>query len=313
MKSGKRLKKVIFLVGPTASGKSEIALSLAKRIDAEIISCDSMQIYKGMDILTSKPPKNLLRKIRHHLLNIKSPQEEFDVAEYRRLALKKIKLIHRRGKIPLFVGGTGFYMSVILDGIFPGVGADKGIRKRFYAYAQKYSAKKLYERLEKIDPEAATKIHPHDLRRIVRALEVYEKTGRPISEWHKKRSGIWDSYDVRIFGIKRSKRALIRRINARVEKMFEVGLVDEVRKLLRKKLSRTAGFAIGIREIGGYLGGEYDLKEAKRRIEHNTWLYAKRQMTWFRKDERIEWVRVTEKDTGKKIAGIIYKRLRLRG
>ncbi|MCM8779934.1 MAG: tRNA (adenosine(37)-N6)-dimethylallyltransferase MiaA [Candidatus Omnitrophica bacterium] len=310
MKLTKKLKKIVFLVGPTASGKTDIAINLAKKLNAEIISCDSMQIYKGMDILASKPPLPLLKKVKHHLLSIKSPSKEFNVAEYFKLALQKIKSIHRKGKIPLFVGGTGLYMNVVLDGIFPEAGANRRLRDRLYAYAKKYGNVKIYERLQKVDPQAAAKIHPNDLRRIVRALEVYEKTGKPISEWHKQRRGIWGHYDIRIFGIKRAKALLVKRINSRVDEMFDLGLVNEVKKLLKNKLSRTASFAIGIREIKGYLDRNYDLEEAKRRMRHNTWAYAKRQMTWFRKEKRICWLRVAQAESPKKIAGVIYKRLR---
>jgi len=297
---------IIFLVGPTASGKTEIAVSLAKKLGAEIISCDSMQIYKGMELLTSKPSAKFLKKVKHHLLSIKSPRDEFNVAQYQRLALKKIKLIHGKGKIPLFVGGTGFYMGIILDGIFPEVASSQEIREDLYREAQKFGNPRLYERLQKVDPQAASRIHPNDLRRIIRALEVYKKTGKPISEWQKKRRGAWGNYDIRIFGLRRAKKALVKRINMRIDSMFDSGLVNEVKKLLKKKLSRTAACAIGVREIKGYLEGKYDLEEAKRQMQHNTRLYAKRQMTWFRKDKRIKWIRVVERDTLKKIVSKIY-------
>jgi len=305
----KKLKKIIFLVGPTASGKTEIAIDLAKKINTEIISCDSMQIYKGMGLLTSKPPLALLKRVKHHLLSIKSPSEEFNAAEYSKLALKKIRLIHNKGKIPLFVGGTGFYMSVLLDGIFPEAAGKGSIREKLYAYAREFGNLRLYERLRKVDLEAAFKIHPNDLRRIVRALEVYEKTGKPISYWQKQRKGIWQDYDVRIFGIKRNKGSLVKRINERVDLMFAQGAVNEVKKLLKLDLSRTASCAIGVREIKGYLEGNYDLEETKRQMQHNSRLYAKRQMTWFRKDKRIKWVSVVEKDSTNKIAKEIWKKL----
>jgi len=302
-------RKIIFLVGPTASAKTDIAISLARKASAEIISCDSMQIYKGMGLLTSKPPAKFLKKVKHHLLSIKSPRDEFNVAQYRRLALKKIRLIHSRGNIPLFVGGTGFYMSVLLDGIFPEAAGKDSIRKKLYAYAREFGNLRLYERLRKVDLEAAFKIHPNDLRRIVRALEVYEKTGKPISYWQKQRKGIWQDYDIRILGIKRNKGSLVKRINERVDLMFAQGVVNELKKLLKLDLSRTASCAIGVREIKGYLDGNYDLEEAKKQMQHNTRLYAKRQMTWFKKDKRIKWVSVAEKDSANKIAKEIWKKL----
>ena len=300
---------VIFLVGPTASGKTEIALNLAKKLNAEIISCDSMQVYKRMDILTSKPSVHWLKKIKHHLLSIKSPKNEFNVSEYRNLALKKIKSIYRKGKIPLFVGGTGFYMGILLDGIFPEADRGEKIREKLYKEAEKFGGGKLYERLSKVDPKATLKIHPNDLRRVVRALEVFEKTGKPISHWQKQRQGILEDYDVRVFCIKRSRAALIKRINARVNSMCREGALGEVKNLLKQILSRTASLAIGIREIKGYLNGEYDLDEAKRQMQHNTRLYAKRQMTWFKKDKRIEWIKAAENDSPAKITGIIWRKL----
>jgi len=302
-------KSVIFLVGPTACGKSQIAVNLAKKINAEIISCDSMQIYKGMDILTSKPSPCLLKKVKHHLINIYPVSREFNVVKYRRLAIKKIKQIHHRGKIPLFVGGTGFYMSIILDGIFSEKSKDTALRQRLWQEAQRYTGERLYRRLKKIDPLAAARIHPHDLRRVIRALEVCIKTGRPISELQKKRRGIFEQYHVRIFGLKREKADLKKRIQQRVKKMWALGLLEEVRRLLKLPLSRTAGYAIGIREIKGYLNGEYNIAEAKHLIERSTWLYAKRQMTWFKKDKRIEWISLRPKDSIEKAAQKIWKRL----
>jgi len=296
------------LVGPTAIGKSEAAVYLAKKINAEIISCDSMQVYKGMDILTSKPPAKLLKGIAHHLIGIVSLEKEYNVSKYSRVALKNVKEIIRLGKVPLFVGGAGLYMNILLDGIFKARTENKAVRIRLYKQAGRFGSAYLYTRLKKVDAQAAGKIHPHDTRRIVRALEVFEVSGRPISELQKQRQGFLADYDVNVFCLDRKRPDLYRRIDERVDKMFSGGLVNEVRGLLKKRLSRTAVRAIGIRELKGYFNREYDLEEAKRLIKHNSRIFAKRQLTWFRKDRRIIWVKAGKEEKPQRIANRIWKR-----
>jgi tRNA dimethylallyltransferase len=283
--------KIIFLVGPTAAGKTAMAIKIAKKINAEIISCDSMQIYKGMEILSSQPSRSELKKIRHHLLSEVDPVKEFDVSRYRSLALKKIKEIHGRGRLPLFVGGSGLYMSIVIDGIFKEKAEDKQIRERLYCQAGNKGSLFLHRKLAKVDPQAASRIHPNDTRRIVRALEVFEVSGKPISELQATRVGLGHKYDISILGLDIPRAEIDLKINKRVEKMFRQGLVNEVKKLLEKKLSRTSRYAIGIKEVRGYLGGLYGFKEAKELIKNNTRHYARRQMTWFRKDKRIIWIK----------------------
>ena len=284
--------QVLFLVGPTAVGKTGVSLLLAKKLNAQIISCDSMQVYKGMDILTSKPGLKVRENIRHHLIDVVSPEKEFNVSQYRRLAINKIDQITKKGKLPLFVGGTGLYMSIVVDGIFEAKTEDPNARKKLFEDAQKHGSLSLFERLKNVDAAAANKIHPNDTKRIVRALEVYEVTGFPISQLQKNRKGLADTHEVKIFCLYMPREELNKKIDERVEKMFKEGLVQEVKKLLRKKLSRTAGFAIGIQEIKGHLEGSYDLATAKELMKRNTRSYAKRQMTWFRKDKRIDWVEI---------------------
>jgi len=302
-------QKIIFLVGPTSIGKTETAVYLAKKLNAEIISCDSMQIYKGMDIITSKPRASLRKKVIHHLIDIIPPTRAYNVAKYRREALKKITEILKRGKTPLFVGGSGLYMSILIDGIFGQDPENNSIRKRLYAQAKIYGNQYLYKRLQNIDPEAALKIHPNDAKRIIRALEVFESTGKPISYLQKHRIGLGKDYEVKIFCLNMERGKLNKRIDGRVEKMFSRGLVSEVKRLLKSRLSKTASYAIGIKELKGYFDGLYDLEEAKRLIKRNTRLYAKRQLTWFRKDKRIKWVNIDDKEKTKKIADRIWKEL----
>jgi tRNA dimethylallyltransferase len=281
--------RIIFLVGPTAAGKSKLAVKIAGKLNAEIISCDSMQIYKGMKILSSQPSWSDLKKVPHHLIGQVSPDKEFNVSKYRSLALKKIREIIDRGKLPLFVGGSGLYMSVVIDGIFKVKTENKKIRKKLYLRAARSGNFKLYEKLRKVDPRAAAKIHPNDTKRIVRALEVFEVTGKPISELQATRIGLENEYDIRILGLDIPREELDRKINKRVDQMFRQGLVKEVKKLLGLKLSKTSKYAIGINEVKEYFDGQYSLEEAKELIKKNTRKYARRQMTWFRKDKRINW------------------------
>jgi len=281
--------KLIFLVGPTAVGKTNLSVSLAKKINAEIISCDSMQVYKGMDILTSKPPAGLRKKTPHHLIDVIKPSNEYNVSKYRGQAIKKISEIVKRGKTPFFVGGSGLYMSVVVDGIFEVKTEDPVLRKRLYKQAKEYGSQKLHADLARVDPQAAGKIHPNDAKRIIRALEVFKVSGKPISQMQSARKGLGDEYDIRIFCLDMPREELDKRIDLRVDQMFRQGLVKEVKELLKARLSKTAAMAIGIKEVKGYLNGEYGLQEAKIMMKKNTRKYARRQMTWFRKDKRIVW------------------------
>ena len=256
-----------------------------------------MQVYKGMDIISSKPSSSIRRRIPHYLIDVVWPQKEFNASAYQNKALQAIKVILKKKKSPLFVGGTGLYASAVLDGIFKGPGEDKNIRQSLYQQARKNGAKHLYQRLGKVDPQVARKIHPNDLKRIIRALEVWIKTKKPISQWQKQRRGITQDYNVEIYCLYRRRQELYARINQRVEQMFREGLVNEVESLIKKGLSKTADCAIGIKEIRGYLAGRYSLNEAKDLIKRNTRQYAKRQLTWFRKDKRINWITMPIKDT----------------
>ena len=301
--------RIIFIVGPTAVGKTEIAVKIAKKIKAEIISCDSMQVYRGMDILSSMPSAKLRKQVKHHLVRFLKPDKDYNVARYRAQALRTIKEIRRKGKTPLFVGGTGHYMSILIDGLFKGKPENKGIRSRLYHLAHDKGSVYLHGRLKQVDPLAAARVHPHDTKRIVRAIEVYETLGRPISKLQKERKGLGRENDIRIFCLGMDRPRLYERINRRVEMMLRQGLVSEVKKLLKKRLSKTATYAIGVPEIKGYLNGAYDLAQAKQFIQRNSRRLAKRQLTWFRKDKRIEWILFGPKDSAGALAESIQKRL----
>lgn len=288
-------KKIVLLVGPTAVGKSRIAIELAKRINAEIISCDSMQVYKELNIASDKVPKSIRKRIPHYLIDVVSVSKNYNVSDYRKQAIKAIENIHDRGKLPLVVGGSGLYMKVLLDGIFEDGRSDTKVRKRLYALAEKYGKKYLYRRLLRVDSKAAVKIHPHDLRRIVRALEVYETTKKPISQQQKNTESLYKDYDIKLFGLDIDRGKLYAKINQRVDEMFNKGLVEEIKKVLNKKLSLTARKIIGIQEIRDFLSGKFSREEALELIKRNTRRYAKRQLIWFRKEKRISWIKIKEK------------------
>lgn len=300
-------EKVVFLVGSTAVGKSEVAYLLAEKLDTHIISCDSMQIYKGMDILTSKPPLGIRKKILHYLIDIVSPEKEYSCADYAKDALEKIKDILSLSKIPLVVGGSGLYVKALIDGVFSGPGRDEKLRKKLYEEVEERGASALFERLKKLDPKTASRINPKDVRRIVRALEVYMLSKKPISDLKKNTRGLSKDYNVIMLGLNRKRQNLYSRIDDRVDEMFKDGIVDEIRKLNRLKLSQSASQALGIKEVVGYLRGDYNIDEAKRLLKRNTRHFAKRQLTWFRPDKRIEWFEVREDEPTEQIANRLYK------
>lgn len=297
---------IVFLVGPTAVGKTDIALKLAGKLRAEIISCDSMQVYKGMDIGTQKPSIADRKKIKHHMIDILTPDKEFSAADFRKRALRIISAVHKRGKIPLFVGGTGLYMKALLDGLFLSPPKNEALRKRLYKEAEKYGSRQLHKKLEKIDPAAAGKIHPNDAKKIIRALEICYTTKKTVSEMRKRTPRpLSDKYDVRIIGLARPREELYKRIDGRVEEMFRQGFLDEAKQFARKKLSITAKQAIGYREAFDYLKGKVSLEETKELIKKYTRRYAKRQFTWFRKDKRIKWVEINEEEKTKRAIDMI--------
>jgi tRNA dimethylallyltransferase len=275
--------KLILILGVTASGKGKLAFALAKLLGAEIISIDSMKVYRRMDIGTAKPPKENCDQIPHHLIDVVEPSDSFSVARFLELAQAAIDDIKKRGKPVVAVGGTALYIKSLLYGLFEGPGADEQIRDELKAQAQAEGLDKLYEQLKKIDPPTAAKISANDPRRIIRALEVYKLTGKPISSFQQQ----WDttaSQDWTIIGLRREKQEESKRINARVKKMIDDGLVDEVKQLLAEPipLSKQARSAIGYAEIINHLAGQTTLDEATELIKKNTRKLAKAQRTWFK-------------------------------
>ncbi len=305
----KHLPQVIFLVGPTAVGKTEVACRLARKVRGEIISCDSMQVYRQVRIASNKPSTAALKAVPHHLVDVVSVEEEFDVARFRKAAVASIRQIMARRRVPLIVGGSGLYMSVLLDGIFEGQAKDEALRRRLETVAEEKGNVFLHEELRRRDPPAAEKIHANDRRRIIRALEVFELTRTPISAIQKNRKGLWGQYDIRVFGLNYPRQELYGRIDRRVEAMFREGLLKEVEGLRRLLLSQTAAKIIGIKEVGEHLEGRTGLAAAKELMKQNTRRYAKRQLTWFRRDSRIEWIELEEKITPPEAVKMILRSL----
>ena len=284
------MKTVIFIVGPTSSGKSAVAARLAERSNGEIISCDSMQIYRDMDVITRTPGDDLLSRARHHLIRTLPPEEESNAARFVEEAESIIISIISEGRVPVVAGGTGLYMKALVDGIFFSPPKDTEFRGRLREIALEKGREHLYRQLEEIDPGTAAGLHPNDMRRIVRALEIYKLTGKTIHEKKTESEGISGKYDCRMFGLDIPRKTLYARIDSAVEEMFKEGLVDEVKRLKRRKLSLTAEKALGVREVSAFLNGEISLEQAKEQLKKNTRRYAKRQLTWFRGDKRVMWV-----------------------
>ncbi|MBR4627038.1 MAG: tRNA (adenosine(37)-N6)-dimethylallyltransferase MiaA [Ruminococcus sp.] len=288
--------KVLAIVGPTASGKTALGVELAKIYGGEVISADSMQIYKGMDIASAKPSAEEMQGIPHHLIGILDMDEPFSAADYVRLANEKIREVLGRGKLPVIVGGTGLYVDSLLGNVkFSEGGSDEAYRAELAAFAAENGNEALHARLAELDPEAAAAIHPNNLIRVIRALEVCHVTGRLFSEL-KAESRLEESpYDSLIIGLNYADRAaLYRRIDRRVEIMAENGLVEEARSLWESGGMRTSANAIGYKELIPCFRGEQPLAECIAKIQQETRRYAKRQLTWFRKNDRIQWIILDE-------------------
>lgn len=310
-------KPLVVLVGPTGVGKSEVAIQLAKEIPGEIVSADSRQVYKYLDIGTDKPSKEEQAKIPYHLIDVVNPDQRFSVADFKAKVHRAIGQIHKKRKIPILVGGTGLYIRAVIDGLFSGPGADYGIRRDLAQQAAKFGLEYLYQRLRKVDPDAAKRIHPHDRRRMIRALEVFELIGQPISVLQERNTRP-PRYDLVLIGLRRPRRELYRRIDERVDGMLAGGLVEEVGGLLAKGFGEDLPSmqGVGYKEIVGFLKGRYSLSEAVRLVKRNSRRLAKRQLTWFGKDRRIVWVDIDEtrgrRDIIWEIKKIVKERLEVR-
>ena len=301
--------KLLCLLGPTAVGKTEIAIQLAQHLNAEIVSVDSRQIYRQMDIGTAKPTSDEQHAVPHHLIDCVDITQPFSVADFQSLADTAIIDIQNRGKQVLLVGGAGLYYRAIVDGLFEGPAADPSFRKQLEKEASEHGVESLHNRLRTCDPEAADRIHPNNLVRVIRALEVYELTGIPMSEHQQQWKPENQRYPFFAFGLTMPREQLYSRIEQRVDIMLANGLIAEVESLLAAGYSRET-FALqsfGYKELIAYLDGKCPYVEAVNQLKQNTRRFAKRQLTWFRKDTRIEWVdRVSTSD----VVGHILRKIR---
>lgn len=285
-------RQLVAIVGPTGAGKSELALEVARELDAEIVNCDALQVYRGLDIGTAKVRPSGQRGIPHHLISLISPDEEFSAAGYIARAAPVIDDIAERGKLPLVVGGTGLYLRALLRGLFDGPGRSPEVRERLGGIAARRGTPALHRLLKRWDPVSAERIHPNDRVRLERALEVRIQTGRPMSALMSERVSPIANFQVILVGLDPNKSVLARRIDRRVTRMFDEGFASEVRSLRKHYGDNIPAFkAIGYRETLGYLSGELDLRRVKELITIATSQYAKRQMTWFRGEAGVEWFR----------------------
>ena len=289
--------KVVAIVGPTGVGKTELSLKLADYTDSEIISCDSMQIYKGMDIGTAKATVSEMSLIPHHLIDIKDPKESYSVCDYVIDAKKCINDIFSRGKNAMIVGGTGLYVdSFINDTDFTETKASDEIRKELTSYAEKNGADALHHILKEVDPESAASIHPNNIKRVIRAVEYFRISGEKISQHNKLGALKKSPYDYLYIGLTRNRDELYERIDKRVDLMIEKGLIEEVKRLWCRgcNLKMTSMQALGYKEIIHYIEGRCTLDEAIRILKRDSRRYAKRQLTWFNRNKDIKWINLSE-------------------
>lgn len=284
-------RKVIVIVGPTCSGKTKIAIDLAKKINTEIISADSRQLYQYLNIGTAKPTAEELSQIKHHLINCCLPDEEYNASKFEQDALRIIDSLHHENKIPIVAGGSGLYIRALVDGIFDAADNDEEYREELKSKREKFGNEFLYNELKKVDPGSASKMLPQNWKRVIRALEVFHVTGQPIwklQNEHERESKLL-FYQ---FGLEWKRETLYENINARVDKMIDEGFVDEVKQILQMGFQKNINSlnTVGYKEIISYLENLVSLERTVELIKRNTRHYAKRQMTWFRKDNRINWI-----------------------
>ena len=297
---------LIILTGPTAVGKTALSLSLAERVNGEIISADSMQVYRGMDIGSAKIMPEEQKGIPHHLIDVLDPDEEFHVVRFVQMAKEAMEDIRSRGKVPILTGGTGFYIQAMLYDIdFTESGEDDSYRRELETYAKEQGAEKLHEKLKEVDPISAEKIHANNVKRVIRALEYYRQTGKPISQHNEEQRQKESPYNLAYFALNDERTRLYERIDARIDQMLADGLIDEVKTL--KKMGYHKGMVsmqgLGYKEILSYLDGTWSLEEAIYVLKRDTRHFAKRQITWFKRERQVEWF--DKQDFGYDAQGIL--------
>ena len=292
-------QKLVVITGPTAVGKTKLSIELAKQIGGEIISADSMQVYKYMNIGTDKISPDKMGGVPHHLIDFLDPHDDFNVFIFQKLVKEAIADIAKRGKVPIIVGGTGFYIQAVLYDIdFTETDEDESYRHELEERARTEGVHVLHEELKAVDPESAEAIHENNSKRVIRALEYYKKTGKKISQHNTEQHGRTSPYDFKYFVLTDDRSVLYSRIEKRVDQMIEEGLEQEVKELLSMDIPRdaTSMQGLGYREMIGYLEGEYDLERAVYLIKRNTRHFAKRQLTWFKRERDVIWVDKQEFD-----------------
>ncbi len=285
-------EKVVVICGPTASGKTALSIELAKKIGGEVVSCDSMQIYKDMDIGTAKPTIEEMQGIKHYMIDILSPDERYSVADYKVQAKKAIREIIEKGKTPIVVGGTGLYVdSLIYEIEYPNIQFDEKYRAKLEKQVEEKGLEELYKKAEEIDPEAIQKISKNDKKRILRILEIYHATGKNKTEQEKKSREKEPEFDYLVYGLNMPREKLYKKIDLRVDVMIKQGLIEEVKKVYKKyRKFPTAMQGLGYKEVVEYLNNNLTKEEMIDKIKQETRRYAKRQMTWFRKNKQTIWL-----------------------
>lgn len=306
--------KILAVVGSTASGKSALAVALAKSLGGEVVSCDSMQLYRRMTIGTAKPTPEEQEGVAHHLIDFIDPETAFSCAEYVECAKRTVEDIVSRGKLPIFCGGTGLYLdSFLRGGGFEETVTDPILREELFAYAEQHGNEALHARLLEVDPESAEAIHPNNVKRVVRALEIYKTTGMTKTEADRKSREVDSPYDATVIGLRYPERELLyERIDRRVDIMLETGLLEETKSLLEEGVfekNATAAQAIGYKELLGYLRGEESLLEAVESLKRATRRYAKRQITWFGAKDYVCWLDMTENGRQKPMDEVLLQAL----
>ncbi len=283
--------KIIVICGPTGIGKTAVGIELAEKLGGEIISADSMQIYRYMDIGTAKPTAEEQARVRHHMIDIVNPDEAFDAARFAQTARKKAMQLHQKGVLPLVVGGTGLYIKALLQGLFQSKPVDPETRERLKRAAIDIGSTTLHDRLRQIDPDTADRLHPNDAYRIIRAMETIESTGRPISKHHQDHGFTDEPFDALKFGLQMERQRLYDRVDQRVDSMIAAGLLDEVKKLLGRGYTSDLKSmqSIGYRHMVAFVEGSLPWDECVRTLKRDTRRFAKRQFTWFGADQQIKW------------------------
>ena len=302
------MSQVLAIVGPTASGKTTLSILLAEKLRGEIISSDSRQIYKFLNIGTAKPIPEDFHRIPHHFIDVLDPDREYNAAEYGQQARSKIEELLKQGIQPIIVGGSGLYVRANIDGLFKGPGKDYEIREQLEQEAQRFGSEMLFEKLKRIDPISAAKMDASKVRRVVRALEVFYTTGKPISDLHSTQE-TRAPFEVLQYALEWERKTLYDRINRRIDEMMEKGLVEEVRELKTRGYlsSMNALNTVGYKETFDFIEGKLTKEEMVRLIKQNSRRFAKRQLTWFRADKRIRWISVNEQTNWNEIAEMIQK------